>query len=440
MKVKSFFFLLLILMLKFSYSHDNLTGFWHGAVNRLGSIQIVEFNFFDEGNTVTGNYSIPDMGLYEEPVDELNFNYPNMRFKTFMGYFDVSIDSISGEITGTNTKWDPPLTIHLKKMLSPQSLYNKEYISFPGNGNKISGNLFKPVGKNTFPVVILIHGADEPQSRRNWRYRYFAYLLSGNGYGTMIFDKRGIDSSTGNKDADFFELAEDVKAGVEYLSSRNDVEKDKIGILGASRGGWVAEIYAANYHDIAFAILFLGPSQSVWEQQLDAVEYQMKQENFEQVVIDSAVQNNKLYFQTVNDKKKWDSFQKSVIALKDKEWKQYLQLTETYNDSDMIWWRKNNYNPEKDLKNVKCPVLSIFGANDPLVPPEKNIEKMQQYLFQSGQKFEIKIITGLPHNIHYNQTLRGGEWKWPSGYWVWPKKSIELERTIIEWLNKICGE
>jgi hypothetical protein len=32
-------------------------------------------------------------------------------------------------------------------------------------------------------------------------------------------------------------------------------------------------------------------------------------------------------------------------------------------------------------------------------------------------------------------TLRGGEWKWPENYWVWPKKSPLFYETIMEWLS-----
>ncbi|RPI16770.1 MAG: alpha/beta hydrolase [Ignavibacteriae bacterium] len=440
MKVKLYTLLLLLIVSKCIYSNNDITGYWHGAVDRLGSIQLVEFNFYKESDSIKGTYNIPDMGLFEEPVTEIDIAFPNMKFRTFMGYFDARYDTLTGEITGTNKKWDPSINIHLKKMTAPVLLFNREYITFYNKEIKIAGTLFKPFGKITFPVVILIHGADEPQSRRNWRYRYFAYFLAEHGYGALIYDKRGIDSSTGNNDADFYELAEDVSSGIKYLMTREDVKKDKIGVLGASRGGWVAEICAAKIDNTAFAVLFLGPSVSVWEQQMDAVEYHMKQENYSIEAIDSALQNNKQYFEAVNNKEKWDSFQKTLAPLQNKEWKQYLQLPESYNDSDMVWWRKNNYDPEEGLKNVKCPVLSIFGEDDVLVPPERNFEKMQKYLSQSGQQFEIKIIPGLPHNIHFNQTLRGGEWNFPEAYWVWPKRSIVLEENIINWLKNVCSE
>jgi dienelactone hydrolase len=439
MNAKFSFLILILAVTNFIYGNTDFTGYWNGGVERLGAIQPVEFNFYNDNGILKGTYNIPDMGLFDEPVEELKIEFSSIKFKIFMGYFDASLDTVTGEITGTNKNWNPSINIHLKKMLKPGNLFTKEYISFYNKDIRTAATLFKPIGIRNFPVVIIIHGSGEPQSRRNWRYRYFAYLLANNGIGALIYDKRGIDSSTGNKDADLYELSSDVESGVKYLLSRNDVEKNKIGVLGISRGGWVTEICASKFENIGFAILFVGPSVSVWEQQLDAVEFQMKSENYSQTNIDSALDNNKQYFETVNDKNRWEEFKKSLVYLKDKTWNQYIQLPETYNDSDMIWWRKNDYNPEKDLMNTKCTVLSIMGESDVLVPPQRNYNKMQKYLSASGQPFEIKIIPGLPHNIHFNQTLEGGEWNWPKSYWVWPKKSILLEETIISWLKKICG-
>ncbi len=439
MKVRFPALLLITIISNLTFGNTDLTGYWHGAVDRFGAVQLIEFNFYNDSGELKGIYNIPDMGLYEVPVEELHFELPVLTFKIFMGNFDMKLDTISGEITGVNESWKPSINIHLKKMLKPSMLFTKEYITIYNKSDRIASTLFKPVNKTKFPVVILIHGAENPR-RSNWRYRYFAYLFANNGYGVLIYDKQGLDSSTGNPDADFYELAEDVGAAAEYLSKRNDVEADKIGVLGGSRGGWVAEVCAANIEKIRFAVLFLGPSQSVWEQQIDAVEYRMKQENFQQSAIDTAAQNNRMYFETVNNKRKWSRFKTSLAYLKGKEYNQYLQLPETYNDSDMVWWRNNNYNPEHDLKNVKCPVLSVLGEDNVLVPPDRNYDNMQRFLSQSGQTFEIKIIPGLPHNVHLNQTLRGGEWKWPNAFWVWPKKSIVLEETVLNWLNKICGE
>jgi len=35
-------------------------------------------------------------------------------------------------------------------------------------------------------------------------------------------------------------LAKDAAAGAEFLSTRNDIDKNKIGLYGISQGGWVA--------------------------------------------------------------------------------------------------------------------------------------------------------------------------------------------------------
>lgn len=416
--------------------YESIYGFWRGAVERNGSVQIVEFMFIPKGDSAEGTYNIPEMGLFDEPVNEISLNDQALRFRFFMGYFDAYIDTETGEITGDNKKWDPPLRINLKKSLPDKQCFTKENITFNNKNILLKGTLYKPACADYFPAVLIVHGAEEPKSRRAWRYRYFAYLLAKNGIGSLIYDSRGVDSSSGNPDASIFELADDAVCGLNYLSVRSDVLKNKIGILGISRGGWTSAIAMNKTSAISFAVLFLGPSVSVWEQDQDAVRFSMKQDGFEIEQIDSALKHNKLYFECINDKSKWSSLERSVNNLKNRPWAKYIQTPRMYNDSDMIWWMKNKYDPIGDLSSSLVPVLSIFGENDPLVPPSENEYKMGQYLSKSGSKYEIIVAPQLPHNVHYNQFLKTGKWDWPGGYWVWPKRSVFLETKLVEWIKE----
>jgi len=45
------------------------------------------------------------------------------------------------------------------------------------------------------------------------------------------------------------------------------------------------------------------------------------------------------------------------------------------------------------------------------------------------------VIPNLAHSEYTYQTLKGGVWKWPQSFWVWPKDSELLDKTILEWVK-----
>ncbi len=98
--------------------------------------------------------------------------------------------------------------------------------------------IYKPRHKKTGKIkyVILIPGSGE-QTRYSPYYISFGYLLAKNGFGVLLYDKRGTGSSGGSwLTASLNDLADDAVAGLNYLESRKDLNISEIGFLGTSQG------------------------------------------------------------------------------------------------------------------------------------------------------------------------------------------------------------
>jgi uncharacterized protein len=78
-------------------------------------------------------------------------------------------------------------------------------------------------------AVIAFPGRKGPQSR--------ARFLARHGYGVLLFDRRGEGESEGDPNSYGWDGDRDVKAAIEYLRSRQDVDPDRIGGIGLSVGG-----------------------------------------------------------------------------------------------------------------------------------------------------------------------------------------------------------
>ena len=73
------------------------------------------------------------------------------------------------------------------------------------------------------------------------------------GIAVLIFDRRGSGASQGDfQTADFEDLAGDVIAAVDYLQSRPDIDKSKIGLHGTSQDAWIAPIAAEHKQGIPY--------------------------------------------------------------------------------------------------------------------------------------------------------------------------------------------
>jgi uncharacterized protein len=78
-------------------------------------------------------------------------------------------------------------------------------------------------------AVIAFPGRKGPQRQ--------ARMLTGHGYGVLLFDRRGEGDSDGDPNAIGWNGDRDIKAAIAFLRERPDVDPDRIGGIGLSVGG-----------------------------------------------------------------------------------------------------------------------------------------------------------------------------------------------------------
>ena len=137
-----------------------------------------------------------------------------------------------------------------------------EYVRIPYQGKELAAVLRKPAGVARPPVVVMVMGLD---SAKEEMIAYQDTFLA-RGMATLTFDGPG----QGEAEYDFpirgdYEVA--VKAVIDWLESRRDVDAGRVGLWGVSLGGYYAPRACAFEERVAACIALAGPYDwlGIWD-------------------------------------------------------------------------------------------------------------------------------------------------------------------------------
>ncbi|HYI19805.1 MAG TPA: alpha/beta fold hydrolase [Solirubrobacteraceae bacterium] len=109
-------------------------------------------------------------------------------------------------------------------------------------------------------AVIAFPGRNGPQKQ--------ARMLARHGYGVLLFDRRGEGRSDGDPNAFGWGGDRDVKAAIDYLQQRPDVDPERIGGLGLSVGGELMLEVAAESEELR-AVVSEGAGSRMYSEEFD---------------------------------------------------------------------------------------------------------------------------------------------------------------------------
>ena len=235
------------------------------------------------------------------------------------------------------------------------------------------------------------------------------YLTRG-GIGVLRFDDRGTAQSSGDfKTATTFDFSKDVEAAFNFLLTRNDVDKKKIGLIGHSEGGVIAPMVAARNNNVVFIVLLAGTGVRGDKLLLMQTEAIGKASGMSEADLEKTMKINAgaydLVLKSENTEKLKSELKAyftetmsgalAVIPPEQKE-AQLHAMTEQLASPWMQYFIR--YNPIPALEKVKCPVLALNGSKDTQVPPKENLSAIKKALETGGNKnFKTVEQQGLNH-------------------------------------------
>ncbi len=237
-----------------------------------------------------------------------------------------------------------------RKMAKPRVEYYKTF-----DERKIHVLIYKPRGSGPYPIVVYLHGGPQSQSRP--RYSPLTQYLVNNGVAVAMPNFRG---STGfgkpfrnliNRDWGGGEL-KDVEYLVRYLRDKRWVDKNRIGVVGGSFGGFLTLSCITRLPDLwRVAVEWFGPSNLI-------------------------------------------TFTKSIPPY----WKRYMRkwVGDPDDPDDLEMLRERS--PITYIENIKVPLMIIQGARDIRVVKEES-EQIVEKLREKGLDVEYILYEDEGHGF-----------------------------------------
>lgn len=112
-----------------------------------------------------------------------------------------------------------------------------EVVQYPFRGITFSAYFRKATGNSKPPCVITVRGVD---ASRQVQDHLFSEFLLERGLSTLSIDCQGQQAARFAGLNMTSEFEKPVGAAIDYLETRNDVDLDRLGIIGVSFGGFIA--------------------------------------------------------------------------------------------------------------------------------------------------------------------------------------------------------
>jgi pimeloyl-ACP methyl ester carboxylesterase len=343
----------------------------------------------------------------------------------------------------------------------PPFSYHSEDLEYDNADRSIhfGATLTYPNSGGPFTTILLITGSGiQDRDETVFGHKPFAVLadfLTKKGYAVMRVDDRTAGKTTGSvTNATSADFEKDVEAGLNYLETRPEVNKNKLGVLGHSEGAVIAAMVASQRKDIDFIIMWAAPIVGGAMMSAQQNMSSLKKNGLDSPAVESF---GTLFLEETSSFKNYndstglhDNIKKIFVHWKDHQPDSILQQLNVSGDSllghnyfDMYeglfqlpWMRYfMTHDFAGDLAKVKCKVLAINGSKDTQVPAEENLKLIRNILEKNGNKsFTTIELPGLNHLL---QTADTGDFS----------EYISISETISplalqaigDWLDKTVG-
>jgi dipeptidyl aminopeptidase/acylaminoacyl peptidase len=308
-------------------------------------------------------------GLSFSPDDQrlaMSINTPKTATDVFVTRMQGDLERWTySEIGGLDTE----------QFIEPELI---RYTSF--DGLKVPAFVYKPRGEGPHPVVISIHGGPEAQYRPSFNSSFQLWLdklgvavIAPNVRGSSGYGKEYVAMDNGFKRED---SVKDIGALLDWVATQEDLDADRVAVIGGSYGGYMVLASAVHYSDrLKAAVDIVGISNFV-----------------------TFLKNTQDYRRDLRRVEYGDE--------RDPEMHEFLQ----------------RISPNNNVDKIDVPMFVVQGENDPRVPVTE-AEQIVEALRESG------------NTVWYMNALNEGH-----GYRKKENRDLYTQATVLFFRQHLLGE
>jgi dipeptidyl aminopeptidase/acylaminoacyl peptidase len=403
---------------------DDLVGGWKGTWTRDGEALPVTMTFAKAGDAYSGAFDSDALQVAGIPLGDVSDTNGRVHFQ-IKG--DQTTTVFDGEITGdamsgTFTDGSDKGSFELVRAAHPAAQIPARDVTFRDKDVTLAGTLLLPTTPGKHPAIVFLHGSG-PEGR--WANHYLAQKFAERGIVALIYDKRGVGQSTGDwQKATFEALADDAVAGIRFLQSQSAVDATRVGIYGHSQGGTVAPLVGVRGGDLRFVVASAAGGIDPAEVETYSVENSIgvaklppaeraDAQSYVHALIDVAYRG-----------KNRAPLDAMAAKFKSRDW--YFAPPPPGNSYWLISKQMAAFKPAEYWRQIKAPVLLVYGAHDERVPPRESANAIQAALESGGNRnVALKMYSDADHTFTIVD---------PPHNRGWPKHEPDYADVLVSWI------
>lgn len=405
-----------------------VVGNWAGTLNAGGAEFALILHITETDGALAATMDSPDQGAYGIAASSAVFANDTLTVEiaAIGGSFEGQLsgeDSLSG--TWSQGGGTYPLSLVRTEVEQAQARrpqepvepfpYLTEDVVFSNSSASIelAGTLTLPAGPGPHPAAVLISGSG-PQDRNEEVFGHRPFLVLADyltrlGVAVLRYDDRGWGESGGSfAEATTADFATDAAAALHYLEGREEVDDDRIGLIGHSEGGVIAPLVAMQTDGVAFVVLIAGPgirADSLLLLQAEALN--RASGTTEAEIATNRELQKQLFAAAISDATESEldaEVRKIFAAVAPSITEGALEAQVAGVTSPWMRWFLA-YDPGPALRALLVPTLAVNGSNDLQVLAEPNLSAIEAALTAAGNPdFTIVELQGLNHLLQTSET------------------------------------
>ncbi len=292
-----------------------------------------------------------------------------------------------------------------------------------GLATTITTPVDRPRPRDGWPAVLLVSGPGAPDRDGTFSgvpvLGQVAVALADAGFLVARYDRRGIGRSGGRPEsAGVEEYGEDARRMVRYLDDRDDVDRDRITVVGHAEGGWPAMLAAARERRADNLVLIGAPGTSGAELVLEQQGAMLDRLNATDRERTERIDLQRRIVDAVRDEGAWDGVPDAMRR-----------------QADTYWFRSFlDFDVADALRRTRQPLLILHGSRDTHVGAHhaQRLAELAGRRRRGAPPPQQTILEGLDHRL----VPVGPDAATADAASTGPSISPSVVDTLTTWLNQ----